>query len=167
MQQETLSQYVARLMSEKQLSGYDIQRRSCDGISQSYTNRIKNGDITNPTPEKLKALAKGLGVPEEELFRVARGAESPPTDFEAQLLATAAEAADWTAEEKRFFIAVVRTVAAGMRHGSVHAFGGALDATRESSVVFLEAEKVFTDSEMQKIIDEHKRHQKKDKQKSA
>ena len=70
---ETLAQYIARLIGEKKLSGYEIERRAKKQISQSYFNRIKKGKIANPSPNKLKALAVGLGISEEELFAVVRG----------------------------------------------------------------------------------------------
>lgn len=73
MPQETLDKYVARIMNDKNLSGYDIERRTRKRITQSYANRIKNGEVRNPSPEKLQVLAIGLDVPEQELFDVVLG----------------------------------------------------------------------------------------------
>ena len=70
---ETLQDYVRRIMLEKGLSGYAVERASGEGISQSQVNRIQNGEVTNPSAAKLKALAKGLSVSEAELFAVVRG----------------------------------------------------------------------------------------------
>lgn len=70
---ESLAEYVTRIMLEKNLSGYDVERASKKRISQTHTNRIQNGDVVNPSAQKLKGLALGLGVPEHELFAVARG----------------------------------------------------------------------------------------------
>ena len=60
-------------MLERRLSGYEIERRSSRKISQSYFNRIKAGQIVNPSPEKLKAIADGMGISEEHLFAIVRG----------------------------------------------------------------------------------------------
>lgn len=70
---ETLQEYVRRVMLEKGLSGYTVERDSGSQISQSQVNRIQNGEVSNPSATKLKALAKGLSVSESELFAVARG----------------------------------------------------------------------------------------------
>ncbi|MCA1567267.1 MAG: helix-turn-helix domain-containing protein [Acidobacteria bacterium] len=74
MQRESLADYVRRLrVKEKKLSLTDVERNSGGGIDASYVNRIENGIVTNVTPEKLSALAKGLQVSEDEIFAVARG----------------------------------------------------------------------------------------------
>jgi len=70
---ETLAEYVTRIMDEKGLSGRDVEARSNDEIANGYVMKIANGGTTNPSIEKTKALAKGLGVDEDELFYVARG----------------------------------------------------------------------------------------------
>lgn len=74
---ENLADYVRRLMYEKRLSGDAISRASRGQIAQSTIDRIKNGIVLNPSVGKLKALAKGLGVTEAELFAVARGTTDP------------------------------------------------------------------------------------------
>ncbi len=58
----------------------DLARRG-NKIASSYVSRIENGvaDPTGITPKKLSALALGLGVPEEEIFAIARGLV-PPVD---------------------------------------------------------------------------------------
>ena len=90
---ETLSDYVRRIMSEKRLTLREVARRSGSNITQGYVGGIVQGIHTNPSVEKLKALAAGLGVDENEAFRVARGlaprqpssAEAFNRDREAQL----------------------------------------------------------------------------------
>lgn len=76
MSQESLPDYLRRVWKEKGISSYEVERRSNFTISQSYAARIRNGHIANPSATKLKALAKGMGVPESELFAVARGVKS-------------------------------------------------------------------------------------------
>lgn len=73
MERETLADYVRRVRHAKRLTLHDVEKNSGGGITNSYTSRIENGYVTNVTPEKLQALAKGLGVSEQEIFDVARG----------------------------------------------------------------------------------------------
>jgi transcriptional regulator with XRE-family HTH domain len=76
---ETLAEFVRRIRNEKRLSLNDVQRQSGNQIANSYVSRIENGIVKNVTPEKLKALAKGLQISEEEIFAVVRG-KSPADD---------------------------------------------------------------------------------------
>jgi transcriptional regulator with XRE-family HTH domain len=73
---ETLSEYVKRVMTEKRLTLREVARLSGGRITQGYVGGIVQGLHTNPSVEKLKALAAGLGVDENEAFRVARGLEA-------------------------------------------------------------------------------------------
>lgn len=114
-QLERLSDYIARILNERRLTSYDVQTRSGNEIGQSYVVKLKNGDITNPSAQKLKALAKGLGVSEDELFAIARGKSETPADFEQKLLYAASGADNWTDEQKEQFILTVRRLAAGIR----------------------------------------------------
>lgn len=73
---ETLAEYVGRVRAEKNLSLTDVERQSGrhgPKIAASYISKIENGVNRNPGPEKLKALARGLDVPEEEITAVAFG----------------------------------------------------------------------------------------------
>lgn len=70
---ETLPDYVRRIRIEKRLSTVDVEKQSGNRISDSYVTRIENGYVKNVSPEKLQALAKGLGVTEDEIFAVVRG----------------------------------------------------------------------------------------------
>jgi transcriptional regulator with XRE-family HTH domain len=70
---ETLADFVQRIRAEKRLSLSDVERQSGGQITDGYVSRIENGYILNVTPKKLVALAKGLGVSEDEVFAVARG----------------------------------------------------------------------------------------------
>ncbi|MCI0488256.1 MAG: helix-turn-helix transcriptional regulator [Blastocatellia bacterium] len=71
--QESLKGYVKRLLKQKKMTLREVQRRSGGQITQAYVGAIVKGVHSNPTVEKLKALARGLGVDEDELFRAARG----------------------------------------------------------------------------------------------
>ena len=70
---ESLAQYVKRIMKEKGLSSRDVQARSGKKIADSYVNKITSGKTKNPSISKTQALAIGLGVDEDEVFKVARG----------------------------------------------------------------------------------------------
>jgi transcriptional regulator with XRE-family HTH domain len=71
---ETLADYVRRVRVQvKDFSLSEVERNSNGDIDGSYVSRIENGLVKNVTPEKLKALARGLRVPEDEIFAVARG----------------------------------------------------------------------------------------------
>ncbi len=68
---ETLDQYVKRIMGEKQLTMREVQERSGHKIAGAYVARIMRGIARNLSVDKLKALAVGLGEPEETVFKVA------------------------------------------------------------------------------------------------
>lgn len=72
-QPESLAEYVQRVRNEKSLSLMDVSRRSGGLIANAHISRIENGLVKSAGVEKLRALAKGLGVSEEEIFAVARG----------------------------------------------------------------------------------------------
>lgn len=72
-ERETLADYVRRLIRDKDLSYRQVAQRSGGEISHATVSDIINGRITNPSTSTLVALAKGLGVPVEEVFAVARG----------------------------------------------------------------------------------------------
>jgi transcriptional regulator with XRE-family HTH domain len=72
-QPESLAEYVQRVRNEKNLSLMDVSRRSGGLIANAHISRIENGLVKSAGVEKLRALAKGLGISEEEIFAVARG----------------------------------------------------------------------------------------------
>jgi transcriptional regulator with XRE-family HTH domain len=75
-QPESLADYVQRVRNEKNLSLMDVSRRSGGLIANAHISRIENGWVKSVGIEKLRALAKGLGVPEDEIFSVARGSSN-------------------------------------------------------------------------------------------
>ena len=72
---ESLSEYVSRVLEEKNLRPVDVARKSGGGIGDSHVTNIANGTTQNVSIERLKALATGLGVDPVELFKVASGIE--------------------------------------------------------------------------------------------
>ena len=79
---EELKEYVKRILNQKKMTLRDVQERSGGDITQAYVGAIVRGRHSNPTIEKLKVLARGLGVDEEELFRVARGLPNPEPSYD-------------------------------------------------------------------------------------
>ena len=80
-----LSRYVKRIMKQNGLSLRDIEIRSEARITDGYVAEILRGTAANPSAEKIKALAVGLGVDPHTLFDVICGpfeptAAQPPDD---------------------------------------------------------------------------------------
>lgn len=69
---ETLPEYVQRIMNEKGLKPKDVEVRSGNKIDAAYVFKILRGNSKYPSVVKLQGLAEGLGVDEDELFKVAR-----------------------------------------------------------------------------------------------
>jgi len=78
---ETLAQYVCRVVKERGLKHQQVREMSGRKITDGYVRGIMTGKAKNPSVDKLKALARGLGVSEDEIFRVARGV---PVEGEAK-----------------------------------------------------------------------------------
>ena len=76
-----LGEYVKRVMKLKGLTQKDVQRVSGGKITDGYVASISIGRARNPSVDKLKALADGLGVDMDELFHVACGL---PVDMEGR-----------------------------------------------------------------------------------
>lgn len=103
---ETLAEYVKRVRAEKGLSLTDVQKRSGNQIANSYVSRIENGiaDAQGVTPKKLQALARGLGVSEDEIFAIARGRSLDKSDaVDAEMALFASRIKKLTAQQKRDF----------------------------------------------------------------
>lgn len=75
-QPEKLPDYIRRIRAEKGLSTADVEKKSGFTVTDGYVSHIENGRVKNVSPEKLRALSKGLGVSEDEIFAVARGAKT-------------------------------------------------------------------------------------------
>jgi transcriptional regulator with XRE-family HTH domain len=66
---ETLSEFVKRIRKEKNLSTTDVEKNSRKAISSSYVTRIENEPNKKVSGDKLKALAVGLGISEDEVLK--------------------------------------------------------------------------------------------------
>ena len=78
MSERSLSKYVRRVMKHKGLTHKDVQRLSGGRITDAYVASISIGRAGNPSAEKLKALADGLGVDPDLLFHLACGMPDAP-----------------------------------------------------------------------------------------
>jgi transcriptional regulator with XRE-family HTH domain len=78
---EDFADYVRRVRASKSLSLAEVETRSGGRISRGYVSQIENRHVLGErvTPDKLRSLAAGLGVPEDEVFARARG-KSPADD---------------------------------------------------------------------------------------
>ena len=76
--QKALSEYVVAVMGEKGLTPTQVSRMAHGEITSAYVRGLAAGSSTNPSVSKLKSLARGLDVDEDNLFRIARGLS--PTD---------------------------------------------------------------------------------------
>lgn len=70
---ETLSDYLRRVIRDKDLSYRKVAQRSGGRVSHATISDIINGRQRDIKTETLIGIAKGLGVSEEEMFAIARG----------------------------------------------------------------------------------------------
>jgi transcriptional regulator with XRE-family HTH domain len=70
-EQESFADYVRRVANEKGLTYREVARRG--GISSPSISDIVSGKTIHVKASTISALAKGLGVPEEEVFAAYRG----------------------------------------------------------------------------------------------
>lgn len=78
----SLPDYVRRLRHERNLSLAEVSTRSRGKIGKTHINRIENGQVGSVSLTKLRALALGLGVLEDEIISVAQG-KFPRTESKA------------------------------------------------------------------------------------
>lgn len=82
---EKPSEYIRRVIREQRLTFGEVKERSRGEISTGYLNDLLQENTTNPSVKKVQALARGLGVSEEEMFRVFRGLSIDGDDFDSDL----------------------------------------------------------------------------------
>jgi transcriptional regulator with XRE-family HTH domain len=69
----TLAEYLKQVIEEKRLTPTEIEKKSGGGITDSYIGYILAGKAKNVSSKKLIALAKGLDIDVDNLFRVNAG----------------------------------------------------------------------------------------------
>ena len=106
-----LPAFIKEIMAAKDLTYRDIEERSQGRISYGYVNSLVQGHYKNPSVDKIKALAAGLGVPEETLNKVVRGIPLDEQDEPAALVVEEAiieSGMKLTKEEKKKVIGIVK-----------------------------------------------------------
>ena len=83
---ESLAQIVRRIREQNGWTLNSVARQSGDKISGSYISLIEIGRNTNPTPEKLQALAEGLRVDVSVLNKAVYGTPSALSATEETLV---------------------------------------------------------------------------------
>jgi transcriptional regulator with XRE-family HTH domain len=104
---ETLGDFVGRTRKLKNLSLADVSNQSANfgkRIAASYVSRIEN-NLQRPTPDRLTALANGLGVPVQELL--ARAAGLAPSDASSDELHLVTRFRELSPERKRDVLEIV------------------------------------------------------------
>ena len=107
---KALAEFVRFARTEKKLSVSDVERNSGGEISDSYISRIENGQIANVSPDKLDALAKGLGINADDIYRVARGLEPSKSKDRMEIMAETFDGQDLTEQDWQEIEAVLRTM---------------------------------------------------------
>ena len=88
---EPLGDFIRRIRNEKNLSCTRVSKQSArfgKAISASYINRIENKQIKNPSADRLRVLAHGLGIPAADLLARAAGLVAPGGQSEELHLVT-------------------------------------------------------------------------------
>ena len=57
------------VIEDRHLSAAEVARRAGD-IAGSYVSKIVHGETKHPSVPKLKSLARGLGISEQELLEI-------------------------------------------------------------------------------------------------
>lgn len=107
--QERLGIFVSKVLKNKKLNYREVSRRAGGAISHSAVGDIINGRVKDVRVETLQALAKGLGLPEEELLAVAFGKKEQPVKVqESRLLQYFREL---SFEKQRIVVLIVEALA--------------------------------------------------------
>jgi transcriptional regulator with XRE-family HTH domain len=105
-----LAKFVRDKRVLKKLSASDVERNSCGRISDAYVLRIESGNVANVSPEKLDALADGLGIPADEIYRIARGLPQETPKDRLEILAETFGGKDLTEQDWAEIEAVLKTM---------------------------------------------------------
>lgn len=77
-QPESLGHLVRRIREDNDWTLMDVVKNSDHTITSGYVSMIETGQVTKPSPKKIKALAKGLRLENDLLIRYIM---ELPTDF--------------------------------------------------------------------------------------
>ena len=110
MVKNILAKFVRDTRLEKKLSAGDVERNSGGRISDAYVLRIESGKVANVSPEKLDALADGLGIPVDQIYRVARGLPQETPKERLEILAETFGGQNLTEQDWAEIEAVLKTM---------------------------------------------------------
>ncbi len=108
-----LADYVLKTIAERNLTQTEIAKRARKkglAISQNYISKIISGSAQNISVEKLKALAAGLNVPEEDIFMIARGGRSEEKIHNGMALSIFARYSQLSEHDKAELSALMRAL---------------------------------------------------------
>jgi transcriptional regulator with XRE-family HTH domain len=114
-QREGLADFVRRILKETGLTTSDVEQRAKrkgKRINSGYVSRVVSRTATNLTIEKLKALAAGLGVREEEVFNrvLEKPLESDPEYQESDFAFLFSKYKDLSESDKRELRTLIQAI---------------------------------------------------------
>lgn len=83
---ETLTEFIKRILRQKGLSLHDVERNSDKAITSSYLSKIMNGKVNSIGVEIVVGLAKGLDVDPFDVFAAVLGRTSREGEVSSSLL---------------------------------------------------------------------------------
>lgn len=90
-----------------------IEEQSGGEITHSYLSKLLSGAASNPSRDKLRAIARGLGVSEDEVFAAARGKSlSAPEVFDSEIFVMFKGFEELSDEDKAELLGTIRMLAA-------------------------------------------------------
>lgn len=106
-----LAEFIRAKMAEQNLSAYDVARKSGNEISPTTITKILNGEVNKSGTKTLAAIARGLGVAELDMLRVASG-EDISRPIHHQIYAERLDGEDLSESEwqylEKYFITTVK-----------------------------------------------------------
>jgi transcriptional regulator with XRE-family HTH domain len=122
-----LGEYILRTSKEKDLTLRDIEARSGGKITHGYLSKIISGSTKNVTVDKILAIARGLGVSEEDVFDAARGCapHAEPDFSQSDFAALFFKYRDLTSDDKAEIDRLIKLVDREIDHRmGTHGGGG-------------------------------------------
>jgi transcriptional regulator with XRE-family HTH domain len=83
---ETLTEFIQRILRQKGLSLHDVERNSEKAITSSYLSKIINGKVNSIGVEIIVGLAKGLDVDPFDVFAAVLGRSTREGEISSSLL---------------------------------------------------------------------------------
>lgn len=113
-----LADFIRRKMAEQNLSAADVARRAGNELSPTIITKIVSGEVRRSSTKTLALIAKGLGVPELDMFRAASG-DDVSRSLHHQIYAERFDAQDLTETEWQFLELHFKQAVDVFRHGKM------------------------------------------------